>query len=344
MTTTDLKNAIKAADFVRCFIFCGEEDYLKQHYLRELRRAVITDDSFAVFNHYKFEGERIDFGKLYDAISSPPMMTDFKLIEWHLANFDSMKESDLEAFFEFCREKDEYDYSVVVFVSNEDQLSLGNYPKNPSALYKSLSEACDVVVFEHSTDAQLISWINRHVRHENLLASELTLRSILEKVGKDMTVLSLEIEKLCAYAKQNGRQEITEADVNAVCSSGGENDAYGLTNALLARNKKLAYENLLDLKRKRTEPTIILGSLFRFYGEVATVSGFMSASLSQADISKRLKWHEYKTGLYMKYVSKTSQKAIDKMLAICSETDEMVKSMSTLNPYTLIEILLAQAL
>ncbi|MBQ5801174.1 MAG: DNA polymerase III subunit delta [Clostridia bacterium] len=344
MTTTDLKNAIKTADFDRCFLFCGEEDYLKQHYLRELRKAVVTDEGFAVFNHYKFEGEKIDYAKLYDAISSPPMMADFKLIEWHLANFDAMKENDLEAFFEFCREKKEYPYSTVVFFSNEDQLSLGNYPKNPSPLYKSLSNECDVVVFEHSTDAQLISWIYRHVRHEELSADEATLRSILDTVGRDMTVLSLEIQKLCAYAKQNGKSEITDSDVATVCSAGGENDAYGLTNALLSKNKRLAYENLLDLKRKKTEPTVILGSLFRFYGEVATVSGFMGASLSQADISKKLKWHEYKTSLYMKFVSKTSQSALDKMLAVCSETDSMAKSMSTLNPYTLIEIMIAQAL
>jgi hypothetical protein len=70
----------------------------------------------------------------------------------------------------------------------------------------------------------------------------------------------------------------------------------------------------------------------------------MGASLSQADISKKLKWHEYKTSLYMKFVSKTSQSALDKMLAVCSETDSMAKSMSTLNPYTLIEIMIAQAL
>ncbi len=341
MTATDLRNAIKTASFDRCFVFCGDEDYLKQFYLRELRKNILTDDSFSVFNHFKFEGEKVDYKKLYDAISSPPMMTEFKLIEWHLPNFDAMKEADLQNFSDFCEGRREFPFSCVVFISTAEQFSFGNLPKNPSHQYKVVSDCADVVVFEHSTDAQLISWIERHIVHEKLSATPIVCRTLLERVGKDMNTLALEIDKLCAYAKANGKQAITEGDVHYICASSSENDAFGLTNAILNKNKKQAFDNLLDLKRKKTEPTIVLGSLSKFYGEIFVISEFMKSGLSQSDIAKKLKLHEYKVGLYMKYITKTPQKAIEKMLSLCHEADNTIKSSMT-NAYTIIERLIAE--
>ena len=339
MTTAELKNAIKTADFNRCFVFCGDEEYLKRYYTKELRGAIL-DDSFAEFNHFVFEGEKLDFGRIYDAVASPPMMTEYKLVEWHLVNFNSMKESDLEKFLDLCRAIKDYPYCCVLFYVSAEQINLGNLPKRPSKLYTSLCEECEVVVFERSTDAQLISWIGRHIQHEGLATDQNVCRAILSLCGSSMDILSLEIDKVCAYAKANGEDFVSEAHVMRVCSDSLESDAFGLTNAILARNKADAYDSLLDMKRKKTEPTIVLGSIFKLYTDILTVASLKEDGLSQKDIAQTLKVHEYKVGLYMKYASASSLAAIERIITACRKIDVSTKS-SFSNAYTAIERFIA---
>ncbi len=340
MTAAELKNAIKTADFNRCFVFCGEEEYLKRFYTKELRAGILTDDAFASFNHFVFEGEKLDFTKLYDAVACPPMMTEYKLVEWHLANFDALKDADLERLGDFCRAVKDYPYSCVLFFVNAEHFNLGNMPKRPSKLYTTVCEFSDVVVFGRSTDAQLIGWIQRHIQHEGLNSDQNTCRALLSQCGRDMDILSSEIEKVCAYAKINGESAVDERMIMQVCSSVFESDAFGLTNALLARNRAQAFDNLLDMKRKKTEPTIVLGSVFRLYTEILTVASLMDEGMSQKDIAQKLKLHEYKISLYMRYVNSTSLSAIEATVRECRQIDVAAKT-SVSNAYTAIERFIA---
>ena len=102
MTAAELKGTIKDKTFSPVYIFCGEENFLKRHYRRELVRAILPDDAFDAFNHIILEGEKLDFEALADAIASPPMMADYKLVEWHLCNFSAMREGDLSRFAEIA--------------------------------------------------------------------------------------------------------------------------------------------------------------------------------------------------------------------------------------------------
>ncbi len=343
MTAAELKNAIKSADFNRCFVFCGEEEYLKRFYTKELRGAILTDEAFASFNHFVFEGEKIDFSKLYDAIASPPMMTEYKLVEWHSANFDAIKEADLEKLCEFCRAVKDYPYSSVLFFVNVEHFTVGNLPKKPSKLYTTLSECSDVIVFGRSTDAQLMGWIQRHIQHEGLNSDQNACRALLFQCGRDMDVLSSEIDKVCAYAKANGIDTVDEKMIMQVCSFVLECDAFGLENALLSRNRAQAFDNLLDLKRKKTEPTIVLGAVFKLYTEILTVASLMEDGMSQKDIAQKLRKHEYIIGLRMKYVRDTSLSAIEAIVEECRRIDISAKTSMT-NAYTAIERFIAASI
>ena len=339
MTTAELKNAIKTADFNRCFVFGGEEEYLKRFYIKELRRVILCDD-FASFNHFVFEGERIDFSRLYDAVASPPMMSEYKLVEWHLANFNSLKDADVQRLEDFCRDLKDYPYSCVIFSVGHEQFNVGNLPKKPTKLYNAVNEAADVIIFGRSTDAQLLAWIQRHIQHEGLSGDASVCRAILAQCGHDMDVLSSEIEKLCAYAKANGMADIDEKTVGGVCSSVTESDAFGLSNAILSRNKAQAFDALLDMKRKKIDPTIVLGSIFKIYTDINAIANLAEDGMSPKDIAQKLKYHEYKVNLNLKYARATSLSSIEKILMECKNIDVAVKT-SMVNAYTAIEKFIA---
>ena len=51
------------------YLFVGEEEYLKRHYLSELKKKLVPDAFLEPFNYAVFDGGEIDFGKLLDAMS-----------------------------------------------------------------------------------------------------------------------------------------------------------------------------------------------------------------------------------------------------------------------------------
>ena len=82
MDANELKSRIKEGRLSGCFILAGVEDYLKQHYLRQIRKAIVEDGAFATFNHAVYDGADVNFAAIRDDITSPPMMADKKLVEW----------------------------------------------------------------------------------------------------------------------------------------------------------------------------------------------------------------------------------------------------------------------
>lgn len=54
MTITELKNKMKNPAGV--YLFYGAEEYLKHHYLDQIRSAVIPDQALEAFNHVILSG------------------------------------------------------------------------------------------------------------------------------------------------------------------------------------------------------------------------------------------------------------------------------------------------
>lgn len=320
MTVDELKAALRAGR-VPWLILAGEEEYLKRHYLGEIRKALVPDAALAAFNHLRFEGEALDLGKLEDAVKSPPMFAETKLIEWHLCDFEKMKAQELTRFTEFCAERESYEGVTVVFYAEAERLTPGQNPKKPSRRYQDVTRAIDVVSFPRSTDTQLLGWIGRHLSHEGITAGAEVGRAMLERCGHSMDVLAGELEKLTAYAHAKGRSELSVADVTYVTAATFEADAFGLGNAILAGNTAAAFENLRDMKNRRIDPAIVFGSVFRLFCDLYAVALLREEGLSPAAIREKTGLHEYKVTLYLRATQKKSAAALGATLEKCRRLD-----------------------
>ena len=76
MDLTLFKQNLKSGKLGGIYVFAGEEDYLIRYYLGELRRAIVTEPAFEVFNSALFDGEDVDFAAVKEAIKAPPMMSE----------------------------------------------------------------------------------------------------------------------------------------------------------------------------------------------------------------------------------------------------------------------------
>lgn len=342
MNVSEFKARLKSGRVNGWYIISGEEEYLKRYYKNEIKKALIPeDDPFALFNHSVFDGGLdFDIMAFIEAVKSPPMMSDAKVIEWNFADLSHLKEKELAALSDLAASKEDYPYATVIISALPDGFDIGT-PKKPTKVYKTLSEVFDVLNFEKSTDAQLITWIQKHFSVCGLEAKREAASSLIMRVGHSMQTLSLEIDKLVAYAKAHSRGEITVNDVNEICSSTIESEAFAISNAIIEKNTEKAFLALADMKMQRVDPGQILAQLSKTYADLISVALFTEEGKSAQDTAAIMKFHPYKLGLYMSAAKKLGTEKIAASLASLIKTDASSKS-GGISGYEAVEFFITQ--
>ncbi len=340
MDINELKSRIKDGRLSGCFILAGEEDYLKRYYLAKIREAVVEDGAFATFNYTVYDGAEVDFAKIRDDITSPPMMSDKRLIEWRYPNFEKMKESDLKLLEDTAALLSEYDYATLVFLVAEDGLTLGT-AKRESKFEKRFGKTVGILNFATSTDAALLSWLSKHFEAEGIRVTREALSALLFRAGHSMSVLNEEVAKLCAFAHAGEKSEITEADVSLVASSTPECDTYALTNAVLARDKRLALTALDEMKSRRVDPVVIFGMLARTYAELAEVVLMLKDGLGFNDIQAKTGMNMYRLKHYVGAATKFTAERIVNILSELERVDTGAK-FGGVGGYTAIDLFITK--
>ena len=320
------------------YLFCGEEDYLKRHYLSTLRKTAVDEGD--VFNHIILSGDNYSPERLFSAIEALPMMAERKLIEVNSLYISSMSESDLEALASVLRRLPEYEYNILVLYTEPDEFDIGN-KKAPSKEFKLLSEILAPVVFERETPARLSSWVAKHFASELIIAPPDTVTLLIDRCGCDMYALSNEIDKLSCYLKTQGREKLTSDDVIAVCGERKEIAAFDFANAILDLDAQKAFFVLGEMKKQKEKPEIILGSISRVICDLEIIKYSSENGISLSEIAKKLKFHEYKASLYAKSASRTTVKRLRELTEKCYEADLMIKS-SRLDNYVILEQLVVE--
>ena len=324
MTQTELKERIKQGNLDGVFLFCGEEGYLRRHYIGELRKKLVPDEGMAPFVHFVFDGAEVDTDLILDTARTPSMFGDSKLIEWHNADFEGMKEGALKAIETLCEEMQNEMGCTVVITAVKEGLDTGT-EKRPSKLFARLSKCFEAVAFYRSTDAALMAWIRRHFAAEGVAFADSVPASLHARVGHDMDIRAAEIDKLVCYAKANGIAQLTESELALVSIRTVESDAFSLTNALLDGKTEDVYRYLGDMKRRRVDPIAVLGQVAKLYSDLFSVAALAEEGLNEKEIAKALGMHEYRAGIYYRSAQRMGAAAAEKKLALCVRIDAELK-------------------
>ncbi len=331
MTAAEFKQELKKLS--GGYLFCGEEAYLKRHYLSAARNETVAVGD--VFNHVLIEGDSYTSNALMSAIETLPMMAEKKLIELSGIDFNSMTKEEIEELALVLETLPNYEYNILIIYAEHDELDIGT-PKQPSQIMKKLSGVIKPVVFSRETPARLSSWVAKHFASEQIVACPSEVNALLQLCGCDMFTLSSEISKLCMFLKANGREKLTEADVKAVCCQSKEIASFDFANAILEGRPDAAFSILKEMKLRKERPEILLSGISRVICDLLLVKTLQEQGDGSQAIAKKLKMHEYKAGLYYKSASKTSGARLRKIAQECADTDLLIKS-SPLDSYKLLD-------
>ena len=320
MDITSFKSDLKGGNVSGVYLFAGEEDYLVRYYLKALRERIAGDEAFAVFNNPVFDGEEIDFSAIIEAVKSPPMMNDYKLIEWRHADFTRLREGGFEQLEELIVACQEHSYSIVAFTADEEGVDFGT-AKKPSAFIKRFDKQMNILRFEKSTENQLYAWLKKHFDSRGVTVTLDTVKTLVFRSGRSMDVLVGEVDKLCALALSRGKSEVTPEDVNEVASSTPECDTFALSNAILDRNKPKAYLALEEMKLRRVDHTIIMGMIARTFDDLTAVSHLLDEGLGAAEIEGVLGMNKYKLKMYISAAKRYGTERLSQIISELAITD-----------------------
>ena len=220
----------------RLYLLWGEEDYLRDSFLQELRNLCAPgDDGFQV---RVFKDARPDPDELRYAIDTLPFFSERNLIE--IRDVDVGK-AEADRLIQVL--SDIPDYCTVAF-----RLEHGAEPDGRSKLVKFLREHGTEIRFTVQDQNMLVRWITRRFAYYGKGVEMEAAQRLIYLSGDQMKALIPEIEKIAAYAKG---EKVTAADVNAVANRIPESELFDLTNALADRKFQTASGILADLLGQR---------------------------------------------------------------------------------------------
>ncbi|WP_455581412.1 DNA polymerase III subunit delta [Dysosmobacter sp.] len=247
-----LKNDLSAKTPGCAYIFYGEESYLREYYLGQLRR-VLVPAGFEEFNYHRLEGKDLTVQSLAEIAEAMPMMAERTLIvatDFDLFKLGEEQREKLVAFLE-----DIPPYCCVVFVYD----TVAYKPnKTLKKLSKALGEHVQAVEFRAAENSDLITWIARRFRALGKEIDRQTAEYLIFTCGGLMTGLVPEITKIGTYAKG---KSITQKDIDAVADPVLSAEVFKLSDAVLQGNYDGAARILGDLLKMQTEPIMILAAL-----------------------------------------------------------------------------------
>ena len=337
-------NIIKEADFRRaiksspdkCYLFYGDEEYMKNYSLSLARQTLCPDETLAFFNEIKLDSISYSPSSLQDAIMPAPMMADRKLITVQGVDFKAIKQSDVDELCSVLDTLDEYDYNTVIIVTMADKFDAGRSPKSPSTTLQKLSERATCVNFEKNTPARLCTWLQKHFEHNGVSASSDVCMALIDRCGRDMYALANETDKLSYYALSGGRNAVTREDVTLIAIAATEYDAFAFTNAIAARRREEALGILYDMKSRRIDPIIIMGEVRRTACDIMSISTLMRDGATAAEISRTVGMHEFPVTKIMN--AQIPDSVCRHMIDACQAADLEIKSFS--DGYSVLERLI----
>ncbi len=345
MEINEFRTRLKSGELSGWYLFSGEEEYLKKHYLGELYKAVVCDEAFALFNYTAFDGADIDFASVSEALRSSPMMGDYKLVVWRFADIDSLKDGDMSALESLFSLKEEYPCAIFVISTTADGYDEGTV-KKMSATKKRLLPAFEHIAFPKSTEPQLQGWLKKHFDAEGVTVDPSAVNALLLRSGRSMEVLSSEVEKLAAYVRANGRDHVTAADVEYIASPSAEGEAFALSNAVMDRNSAAALLAIADLKSRRVDPHAVLAILETTFSDLATIAMLTDEGKRPDDISLLLpKFRNVnRVKIYVQAAKRIGTRTLAENFTELCRIDAASKTSGGLSGYGPIEMFVAQKL
>lgn len=313
-----VKEDIKNKTFANMYLLYGEEAFLRNYYKRALVNALVEPEDN--LNYSYFEGNKTDINEVVDLINTMPFMNDHRVVlcentGWFAKEKDADGESGNLAMLTDALKAIAED---VVFIVCEEKID------KKFALYKLINQEGVAEEFPKESDETLARWAMGYCNNAGKKMSPSTAGYFISEAGNDMTLLSLELEKLIAWCLD--RQEITSKDIDEVCTHQVNNKIFDMITAISNGQQKQALKLYYDLLTLRESGFHILSLLIRQYNNLLMVRDGMDKGLGARAISDKTKIQDWLVKRLQDAARKMNYSDLVNSLEACINAEQDIKS------------------
>ena len=328
----NLKKAVREKNIGNLYIFHGEETFLKNHYLEQIRRQR-TDEITESFNYRKLTGETFTIEDLTEGIEAVPMMAEYTLTVVDDVDIWKLNEGDRTQLGELLSDIPEYCTVIFTYETVEWKLD-GRYKK----LCDAIKKHAEIVEFPKQEARDLIPWIGRHFAAAGKRIAPNLCSHLIEITDGTMTTLAGEIGKICAFS---GAEEIVKSDIDAVVEPALDAIIYEITDQLSSGEPGKALIKLSQVLKMQEEPISILGSIGAHFRRLSTARVLQDGGRPYTELMPLYRMSDWAARKTMQSASRVSPRFLEKTAALIVETDRKMKT-STDDPKRLLEVLLLE--
>ena len=315
---------IKTQNFKQAYLLYGEEAYLKHQYKNKLKNALLPEDD--TMNFSRFEGKGTEIPKVIDLAETMPFFADRRVILLENTGFFKNKADALADYMGSLP-----DYLVLIFV--EEEVDKRN------RMYKAVQKQGRAVEFARQDEKTLMTWVLGMMKKEGKKITRQDMEDFLEKTGTDMGNISQELEKLLSYTM--GRDVITRADIEAVCTTQITNRIFEMIRAVTEKKQRKALDLYQDLLALKEPPMRILFLIARQFNQLLLVRELQASGADRGTVASKLKVPPFVAGKLSSQAAAFTKEQLISYVQTCVDAEEAVKT-GRMGDRLAVELLISQ--
>lgn len=261
---------IKSGQFKNAYLICGEEEYLKLNYKKQLIKAIVGEDTM---NLGLYEGKNFDVHEVIDTAETFPFFAEYRLI---VMDGTGLFKSGGEELAEYMGKIP--DSTIFLFVEQDVD--------KRSKMYKALKKNGYICEINRQTEKDLAIWAARIFAHDGKKITNANMSYLIANVGTDMEVLSKEIEKLISYDLE--KDIISKEDIDAVCVKQLNVRIFDMVDAISVKNQKKTLDCYYELIAEKEPPMRILFMVARQFNLILQAKDLSARGMSKDQIASAM--------------------------------------------------------
>lgn len=304
-----LAEDIRNQKFHSVYLLYGEEVYLRNQYRDRLREALADPED--TMNVSRFEGKNINPREIIDLAETLPFFADRRLILIEDSGFFKNKCDELADYLPELP-----DSTCILFIETEVD--------KRSRMYKALTKKGRAVEFQTQDTRTLMKWILGMLKKEGKQISERAMNMFLACTGTDMENIYQELQKLLSYTE--GRETITEQDIEAICTVQTTGQIFEMVRALAEKDQQRVLSLYYDLLALREPPMRILFLIARQFQQLLLVKSLANRGMDKNRVAKEAGLQPFIAGRLLGQARAFTQQQLQTALQDCVQAEEDVKT------------------
>ena len=325
---------LAAGNLGNVYLFYGEETYLREFYLAEVKKQLVPP-GFEAFNFHRLEGKGLTVQALTEAAEAMPMMAERTMVQ--VTDYDPYKlpEEQRNALVALLSDFPSHCCLVLVFDQAEYKPNR-TYKK----LHAALEKSAQAVQFAQQDQREILKWIAKRFKAAGHTIDAAAAEHLVFTCGGLMNGLIPEIEKVSAYAKN---ERVTKADIDAVAAPVLEAQVFDMTGAVSKGDFDRAAEVLGSLLRLQEEPFMLLALIGKELRKLHSARVALDTGADKYSLMEQ--WNmrsDYPARLLLENARRVSRPWCERALRRCFETDLRMKSVSGTDSAAELKLLLME--